>query len=87
MCGVSPFLNLCKSRENLQSGASAHFKEIFKESFMNIKTGDTVLFQGLSSTVLDVFNTGYGKTFYTIYNKFDGEIEVTQSEITLEENF
>ena len=52
---------------------------------MNIKSGDIVYFQGLSSTIVDVFNTGYGKTFYTIYNKFDGEIEVESTEITLED--
>jgi hypothetical protein len=50
----------------------------------NIKSGDTILFQGLSSTVKNIFITSSSETFLTIYNQYDGEIEVNLSEITLE---
>ena len=49
----------------------------------NIKSGDTVFFNGLSSTVLNVFPISNTDFNLTIYNKYDGEIEVNISEITL----
>lgn len=48
----------------------------------NIKSGDIIFFNGISSTIRDVFITDT-TTVLTIYNKYDGEIDVTPQEITL----
>ena len=52
---------------------------------MNIKSGDTVFFNGISSTVTNTpFPIGDSSFIISIYNKYDGNIDVNSSEITLD---